>query len=293
MTRHRETVFPFSTFDGVLSGCVLKPDLPAESEHGPDRWITTPNEVESGFSFKLELDCDWDEIPHQTDWRLEDLKLEVRYRNEGIKKALTIASWPANGIPLGRDFAGLDTGLDFQVDVSLVNSDHRFRPGAPDVFPGTVVANRRFTFNPSGFRFPMEYADFAERGWPADALWHVEFEDVESLDAPADECVAVYVNQKVRHLFDGRTREQRAAMLVFTRVTGPLIFAEVARTALNRGLIGLQASNGLAGSIVTTLTRQGGPQMAVWDGWAMDPSSHEEFTASVLNQLSVAESLKF
>lgn len=292
MTRHRETVFPFSTFDGVLSGCVLKPDLPAESEHGPDRWITTPDDVESGFSFSLELDCDWETIPRQTDWRLEELTLDVRFRNERLKKAIAIVSWPANEVPLEHSFNGLDTGLDFRVDVSLVNSEHRPRRGASDVFPGSVVGNRCFTFNPSGFRFPMEYADFAGNGWPADALWHVEFEDVESLDAPADECITVYINEKVRHLFDGKTREQRAAMLVFTSVTGRLIFAEVARTAMNRGLIGEQATNGLGQSIVATLERQGGPRMEVWQGWAMDPSLQDEFTASVLNQLSAAESLR-
>ena len=292
MTRYRETVFPFSTFDRVLSGCVLKPDLPAESEHGTDRWITIPDDVESGFSFSLELDCDWDAIPNQTDWRLEQLTLDVRLRNERLKRAITVASWAANEIPLIHNFRGLDTGLDFRVDVSLINSKHWLRSGASDIFPGTVVANRCFTFNPSGFRFPMEYADFAGRGWPADALWHVEFEDVESLDAPADECVTVYINEKVRHLFDGKTREQRAAMLVFTSVTGRLIFAEVARTALIRGLIGEQATNGLAQSIVTTLEHQGGPQLEVWRGWSMDPSLQDEFTASVLNQLSAAESLR-
>lgn len=293
MPRHRETVFPFSTFDRVLSGCVLKPDLPDDAEHGLDRWITTPEDVESGFSFSLELDCDWGSITREVDWRLEDLTLDVRFRNERIKSAITIASWPADRIPLEHNFNDLETGLDFRVDVSLLNSHHRFRPNSPDVFPGTVVANRCFTFNPSGFRFPMEYADFAGRGWPADALWHVEFEDVESFDAPAEECVTVYINEKVRHLFDGRTREQRAAMLVFTRMTGRLIFAEVARNTLNRGLIGERDSTGLAQSIVTTLTRQGGPQIETWTGWASDPSLQDEFTASVLNQLSAAESLKW
>ena len=292
MTRHRETVFPFSTFDRVLSGCNLNPDLPAESEHGPDRWITTPEDVESGFGFNLELDCDWEAITRQTDWRLKHLSLEVRLRNERLKRAQSIVSWPAEEIPFAHDFRGLDTGLDFRIDVSLINSEHRQRLGAPDVFAGTVVANRCFTFNTSGFRFPMEYADFAGRGWPADALWHVEFEDVESLDAPADECLTVYINEKVRHLFDGKTREQRAAMSVFTAVTGRLIFTDVARTALIRGLIGEDAAEGLAQSIVATLERQGGPRIETWRGWATDPSLHDEFTSSVLNQLSAAESLR-
>lgn len=292
MARHRETVFPFSTFDRVLSRCNLKPDLPDDSEHGPDRWITTPDDIEPGFSFNLELDCDWEAIPRQTDWRLDDLTLDVRFRNERIKRAQTIVSWPADGIPSEHSFERLETGLDFQVDVSLVNPRYRFRPGASDIFPGTVVANRRFTFNTSGFRFPMEYANFGARGWPSDALWHIELEDVESLDVPADACVKVYVNEKLRHLFDGRTREKRAAGAVFTRLVGRLIFAETARHALNRGLIGDQASSGLAQSIVATLTRQGGPHTAAWTGLAIDPLRQDEFTALVLHQLSAAESLK-
>ena len=292
MPRHRETVFHFGTFDRVLGDCVLTPDLPMDAEHGRDRWATTPDDVETGFAFSLELDCDWSAIPRRTEWALQDLILAVRFRNEGIKTAVSIASWPADDVPSGHQFDRLQTGLDFQIDVSLVTSRHLNRSAAPDVFAGTVVANRRFTFNTSGFRFPMEYANFGERGWPGDALWHIEFLDVESLEARADECVKVYVNEKVRSLFDAKTRDKRAAREAFTRMTGPLIFAEVTRTALYRELIGEDASYGLAESIVATLTRHGGLRMADWRLLAAEPSRVDEFTGLVLSQLMTAESLR-
>ena len=290
--RHRETVFPFGTFDRVLSDCVLTPALPLDAEHGRDRWVTTIDDIEAGFTFNLELDCDWSAIPRRTEWQLQDLMLAVRFRNEGVKTAKRIASWPADGVPNTYQFNELHTGLDFQIDVSLVTSRHSVRSAAPDVFAGSVVANRRFTFNTSGYRFPMEYANFGERGWPVDALWHIEFYDVESLEARADECLKVYMNEKVRHLFDARTRDKRAAREAFTRMTGPLIFAEVARTALYRGLIGEDASFGLAESIVATLTRKNGPRMADWIGLASEPSRLDEFTGLVLSQLMTAESLR-
>lgn len=290
--RHRETVFPFSTFDRVLSDCVLRPELPLDAEHGQDRWATTIDDVKTGFAFDLELDCDWAAIPRRTEWQLQDLTLAIRFRNEGVKTAKRIASWPADDVPNIHRFDGLQTGLEFQIDISLVTSRHAKRRAAPDVFAGTVVANRRFTFNTSGFRFPMEYANFDERGWPGDALWYIEFFDVESLEARADECVKVYVNEKVRNLFDARTRDKRASREAFTRMSGPLIFAEVARTALYRGLISEEASYGLAESIVATLTRQGGPLMADWIRLASEPSRPDEFTALVLSQLMTAESLR-
>lgn len=275
----------------MLSDCVLRPELPLDAEHGQDRWATTIDDVETGFAFGLELDCDWSAIPRRTEWQLQDLILAVRFRNEGVKTAKRIASWSADDVPNEYRFDGLQTGLDFQIDISLVTSRHSERRAAPDVFAGTVVANRRFTFNTSGFRFPMEYANFDERGWPGDALWYIEFFDVESLEARADECVKVYVNEKVRTLFDARTRDKRAAREAFTRMSGPLIFAEVTRTAMYRGLIGEDASYGLAESIVATLTRNSGPSMSDWLGLAVDTSRADEFTGLVLSQLMTAESL--
>ena len=291
MARHREIVFPFDIYNRVLSQCEVAPNLPEGAQHGRDRWVTTPDDVRDGFAFHLGLNCDWGSIPRVTEYQLTDLGLVVRLRNEGLKKAEVIESWPASEIPEDANFSGLRTGLNFQIEVSVITLRYMPRSGSPDVFAGSVVANRRFTFNTSGFLFPMEYANFAELGYPPNALWHIEFEDVESVDAPAEECVKVHLNEKVRPLFEATTREKRAACGAFTNVTGPLIFAEVAALAINQGLVSTDSSDGLGGAIVSTIGGGNHPVSEIFE-WATNPTRHGAFQDYVLDRLSAAESIR-
>ena len=291
MARRREIVFPFDTLDRVLGRCFVVPDLPDDAMHGRDRWVTTLDDVRDGFSFRLGLDCNWSDIPRTSEYRLADLGLAVRLRNEGVKKAETIAQWPVTEVPADASFRHLKTGLNFQIEVSLVTVRYRTRTDSSDMFAGIVVANRRFTFNTSGFLFPMEYVNFVEVGYPPNALWHVEFNDVESVDEPAEDCVKVYLNEKVRPLFEANTRERRAACAAFTNVTGPLIFAEVAAQAIIQGLVSPDSSIGLGGAIISTISNGGHPVSEIFE-WATNPARAADFKGFVLDRLGTAESLR-
>ena len=289
MVRHSQIVFPFGTLRGALNNCTVEPDLPDGSQHGRDRWVTRVEDIADGFSFNVILGNGFSSTLPESEFNHDELELAVRFRNERSKRSVVLDRWEVEQAPCRKRFTNLPTGVNFQIDLSLIARRRISRTRAPDVLPGSLIANRSFTFNTSGFRFPMEYANFGERGWPPDALWWYEL-DGESIHLPADDCLKIYVNDKLRSLFEGTTKERRITREVFTETLGSSIFAAIAREVIVQGLINDDSVEGLAGSIVAALTADGRSKVADWAGFASDDPTY--FLSRMADRLKTAENLR-
>lgn len=81
-------------------------------------------------------------------------------------------------------------------------------------------------------RFPTEIADFFAMGWPAEAGWHLQWDDT-ALDAPFRRAVRLYLNAANKAVCDAATTPARTPEY---RVLSSAIRFDVARSLLMHGL---------------------------------------------------------
>lgn len=292
MPAAREIVYPFTPLHRALADCALSPQLPPDALHGADRWITSIDDVVGGFSFRAHFGGDWDNVTRGTEYSYEGLRLVVRLRDDANKSASELCHWDLVDIPEFCDFSSIPTSADFIVHFSLVSSQTFTPSGRPEVSAGTLVADRTFTFNRSGASFPVQFVNFAERGWPANAVYRIEF-DPEQLELPAEECVDVYLNEKLQPLYEGRDVGRSAKNQIATRLIGASVFSEVARRALTSGMLSLENRQGLGGAIYGTLCGNDSSQLAAWRARATDePGDFAQRVADILGLADILGNVK-
>lgn len=286
MTVHSEVDFPYQPLNGDLNDCDIDPHLPADARLSGDAWSVHPDDFSSGFMPTVELKSNWQTLTEGTLYCDGDLGVAIRLKSANARRFETLGLFNLVSVPLKfQPVAPLFPGIDFEVVVSVVATKRIVVPGRPDTWPGTQLLSRVFRFTPSGAMFPIQYADFERRGWPGDAIWKVDL-NVEAVDSPPRECLSIYVNQKLRHLYEGQRGQRRATRDVFTQVCGGMIFVEISRLVLLNEAQSDADPSSLAG-VVNRVLLGDSTKSTSWLRRLLEQDS-TEFEAFVLDRLETA-----
>lgn len=287
MTVSTELDFPFEPLNGDLGGCVIHHDLPDDAERSPDSWFLHPDDLAAGFRLRLEMKCDWEGISRDTSYSTDRLDATIRIKNADARLFQTLARWPILDVPSEWEPSpALHPGMDFEIVVAVVtNSVVRTLRGT-ELYPGSELLSKGFSFSSGGPSFPIKYADFSHQGWP-DAPWNVDL-DPDSTSMPPEECLTIELNQKLRPLFEVQRGPRRVTTEVFARTCCNLIVAEISR----RAVPAYEPETGVDGLLEVLdrlLCGEGDRSLAKLK--AMVDDDQDEFNKVVLDRLATASTL--
>lgn len=289
MSTFRQDVLPYPTCDAALDGCHLNPGLDPGQRRSHDSWYITNDDVSSGITPNLKLNVDWNYLSSVTGVDLIDANLSIRGKNPTARLFTVLASWRAGE---ESDNWQPNTPLFFGGSFEIVATVYvtRVSDGAQGGlhWPGSVLASRSFQFSQRGYSFPVEYADFTKRGWPGNALFRTDL-DIEGLDHPPEDCLTVYLNEKIRGLYESSRQDIRSARNVFTRVCGGMIFVDVARKVIVNASYENDEAEGLIHIVKNKLGLESERDWNEWQNMAIEDP--DEFELRVHSALGLAESL--
>lgn len=289
MTVHAELDFPYAPLNGDLNDCDIDPQLPPDAKLSSNTWYVHRDDLSSGFKPTIVLKSNWSTITDGTPYSPGDLAVAVRIKNANARKFETLGTFGLDSVPAGfQPIQPLYPGADFEVVISVVAIKRLVVPNRPDTWPGTQLVSRVFSFTSAGGMFPIQYADFESRGWHDDAIWRVDL-NVEATDSPPEDCLSIYVNRKLRPVYEGQRGQRRATRDVFTQACGNLIFAEISRLVLSHEGPTAPDPSSLAGIVHGVLLNGGSESLSSLKHLLeQDPA---EFEAFVLDRLKAASTI--
>lgn len=290
MSTFKTEVLPYLTCDDALSNCGIDTGLDSEQRVSANSWNIRSSDIEGGFSPKLKLDVDWDQLTETTNVDESDLKLSVRLKNANARMFKILESWDAGSE--GDEWSPqkpIFTGTNFEI----VLTAHVIRNLSQTVrgirWPGSIVASKTFGFSEGrGYRFPVSYGNFVSRGWPSDALIHIDL-DPEGIDNAPEDCLRVTLNEDLRGLFESTRRESKMAREIFARICGAMIFTDVSREAMTYISEGSEELSGLSKIIVDTLTNSRG--FSIKELQQLAEKNSNEFEMHAHNSLRLSSEL--
>lgn len=289
MTIHSELDFPFQPLNGDLDDCDIDPRLPADARLSGDTWSVHPEDMSSGFMPTVELKSNWHTIADGTSYSDDNLAVAIRLKNANARRFETLGLFDLGAVPSQfRPEQPLHPGTDFEIVISVVTTELLVIPNRPDTWPGTQLLSRVFRFTPSGTSFPIQYADFEQRGWHGDAIWKVDL-NVEAMDSPPRECLSIYVNQKLRPVYEGQRGQRRTTRDVFTQVCGGMVFSEISKLVLMNEMQPDADPSSLAGVVNRVLLGDSSASLSrLQQLLEQDPN---EFDAFVLDRLETVSTI--
>ena len=259
-----QQVTPFRTCDTALDNCSIDPGLNSDQQLSRDSWVVTADDVSDGFRPTFDIDIDWERITEETGVGPRDLSVAIRHKNPDARTFNVLARWNSGE---EDDIWEPDDALRLGANFDLVLAVYSVRPvsdaGQNILWPGSILASRSIHCSKRGYGFPVEYADFVARGWPPNAIFHVEI-DHELVDNPPEDCLTIFLNEKLKSLYESSRREIRTARDVFTRTCAAMIFAAVARYVLNAGISDDENQSGLVEVVVAKLNSNSELTIAEW-----------------------------
>ena len=282
-------VTPFRICDDALDHCNIDPGLNPDQRLARDAWAVTNDNVSDGFIPTFDIDIDWERIKDQTGVEATDLAVAIRHKNPDARFFNVLARW--NG---GEedDLWAPDEALNLGANFDLVLAVYSVRPigdsGQNIIWPGSILASKSIHCSKRGYGFPVEYADFATRGWPPNAMFHVEI-DHELVDNPPEDCLTVFLNEKLRTLYESSRRESRAARDAFTKTCTAMIFATVARHVFDADIQDDEEPSGLVEVVVSQLNSNAEMTLRQWR--RLLEESPDRFEQTIQDALECAESI--
>ena len=222
---------PYEVKDEALAECELDPGL--DEPMSVDGWYVEDEDVEHGLQIKTVFKPDWDAICQVSGAHKSDLRLSIQLRKDRSRMFNVLGQWQADAHPEKWE-TSLPEGLgsDFQIVVEAT------LPRRLSVLPnrpfrsGSAIATRSFSFSSRGYLMNIQFADFVEQGWEADALWHIE---IESTNARPKEGVKIHLNQEVKKYYDSSSNISESAKRTFNEIVTAGVFADLTVETLRQG----------------------------------------------------------
>ena len=257
-------VTPFPTCDTALDNCMIDPGLNVDQRLSADSWSVTTDDVSDGFNPIFNIEVDWQQITRETGINTAELSLAIRHKNSDARLFNVLEHWDSGE---EDDVWAPETALHLGANFDLGIAVYSVRPigytGQTILWPGSVIASKSIHCGKRGYGFPVEYADFELRGWPPNALMHVEI-DHELVNNPPEDCLTVFLNEKLKSLYESSRRDIRAARDVFTRTCAAMIFASVARHVLTADISEDEDQSGLVDVVVSKLNSNSELTIVEW-----------------------------
>lgn len=244
-----QTVRPYDVKDDALSRCELNPGL--DEPMASDGWYVEDEDVEHGLQIDSVFRPDWDSLCQVAGAHRSQLRLSIQLRKDRARIFEVLGQWQADAHPEQWETTlPADLGSDFQIIIEVT------LPRRLSILPnrpfrsGSAIATRSYSFSSRGYLMNIQFADFAEQGWEADALWHI---DIESTNDRPKEAVRIHLNQMVKKYYEDNSSVPQSAKHTFNEVVTAGIFADLAIETLRQG--NLEADDNQRGLFRTVLNR--------------------------------------
>ncbi len=204
-TEWRE-IAPFDESRAALDACALRLSPEDVPDPARERFELDDEELERPLCPIFTLKPDAESARRESGLDGRQLEAVVSARDPDARSFRVLGRWalpeaPPEFAPGSMEPGSFSaSGIDFVV--SLVLGRDASPDGSRAHRGGSVIASRRFRVIRSSSLAALEirYADFGERGWPEDAIWHVEFRETEEFDLPPGDVVSVWLNGKAPRL---------------------------------------------------------------------------------------------
>ena len=282
-------VTPFPTCDSALVNCNINPGLDSDHQLSLDSWSLTSDDVSDGLNPTVEIDVEWERITDETGVKPADLAVAIRHKNPDARLFNVLANWNSGEEEdVWTPSEALRLGANFDLAIVVYSVRRVDEAGQNILWPGSIVASKSIHCSKKGFGFPVEYADFVARGWSSNAMFHVEV-DPELVDNPPEDCLTVFLNEKLKALYESSRRDVRAARDAFTRTCASMIFAAVARHVLNADISEDEEPSGLVDVVISKLNSNSELTLHQWRRMLED--SPDRFDEAIQDALECADTL--
>lgn len=282
-------ITPFRTCDTALDNCIIDPQLSPDQRLSRDAWSLTADDVSDGVKPTFEIEIDWDQIVNETSVSPGDLAVAVRHKNPDARLFNVLARWDSGEEDdIWTPIEALRLGANFDLAIAVYSVRSVVDSGQNIVWPGSIIASKSIHCSKKGFGFPVEYADFVTRGWPPNAMFHVQV-DPELIDNPPEDCLTVFLNEKLKALYESSRRDVRAARDAFTRTCAAMVFTTVARHVLNADISADEEPSGLVEVVISKLNSNSELTVDQWRRILED--SQDGFDESVQDALECSDVL--
>ena len=255
---------PFRTCDAALDNCTIDPGLKPNQKLSRNSWFLTAEDISDGFNPTIEINIDWDRFTEESEIHPEDVAVAIRHKNSDARLFKVLASWDGGDEDdLWAPDQILQLGASFDLALTIHSKRTINDEGQNILWPGSIIASNSIHCSKRGLGFPVEYANFEARNWPADAVFHVEL-DTDSINNPPEDCLTVYLNEKLKPMYDSSRREARAARDIFTHSAAAMIFSAVARNVLQAETSDVEEPSGLIEVVMTKLNSDSESTIDQW-----------------------------
>ncbi len=281
-----ETVRPYDVKNDALAQCELDPGL--DEPMSTNGWYVEDEDVAHGLRINSRFAPDWESICQISGAHRSDLRLSMQLRKDRARLFDVLGQWRADAHPEHWETTLPEgIGSDFQIIMEVT------LPRRMSILPnrpyrsGSAIATRHFSFSSRGYLMNIQFADFVEQGWEADALWHIE---IESTNDRPKEALRIHLNQMVKRYYEsGGTMPQSAKHLFNEIITGG-VFADLAIETLRQG--DREADDnprGLFRTVLNRLVNSSEHSESWWIDRARD--NVHEFNRNVHHHLGLASKL--
>lgn len=281
-----QIVRPYEVKNDALSRCELNPGL--DEPMSSDGWYVEDEDVAHGLHINSVFRPDWESICQISGAHRSELRLSVQLRKDRARIFDVLGQWQADAHPEQWETTlpeGL--GADFRIIIEVT------LPRRLSVLPnrpfrsGSVIATRDFSFSSRGYLLNIQFANFVEQGWEADALWHI---DIESTNDRPKEGVKIHLNQLVKKYYDEHSSVPQSAKRTFHEIVTAGIFTDLALETLRQG--DLELDDNRRGLFRTVLNRLANSSDHSENWWIESARNNvHEFSRSVHHQLGLASRL--
>ena len=231
---------------------------------------------------------DWEAICRVSGAHKSELRLSIQLRKERARLFEVLGQWQAAEHPEQWE-TSLPNGIgsDFSIVIEATLPRRlSFIPNRP-FRSGSAIATRNFSFSSRGYLMNIQFADFVDQGWEADALWHIE---IESTNDRPKEAVKIHLNQLVKKYYDSNSNISESAKRTFNEIVAASVFADLAAETLRQG--DLEADDNRRGLFRTVLNRLVNSSEHS-ENWWIDNAKNDvhEFNRNVHHHLGLASKL--
>lgn len=235
-TELRET-WPFRTYEQAFDNCALRLDTHEQFDPGRSTFTVEVEQVGGPalLHVELKLEVSAKAIGDATRIDVDNIDVAVLVQNDDAKRHEDIQRWPLQSLKHRHEFRISDSRYGprriYIVLAAYLNTEIPVEPGRA-WRRGSLLSERRFVIvtPASASLFRVDFTEFSKHGWNPDALWHVDFSQLEAVaELSPEEIVEVHLNAELpvlATLFQAKaTRMPKLSSVA--AVVRPLVTAEI------------------------------------------------------------------